>query len=158
VNMSAFEAVEAETILAADRGNPAATSLFGYVRFFVMILVAYGVYFIAKNWFRYRSSVKKRLEEIQDGFQRGLIYRASNDDGAPGKVVRCLELNPEFKKLHEKDWKLVSLGEYLTSLRLMSSSGSSDIPRVLEREIEAMVGAILLQNLGPRFGAAVLPM
>ena len=145
------------------------TSLVGYLRVAGMLFLIYVLYLITNNLYRYRSSIKKRLQEIEADFQRGLVYRSTDtpvnkngnknaDSIPPGKVVRCLELNPEFKLLHEKDWRLVSLGEYLSSLRLLSSTGNADIPRFIEREIEATVGGILLQNLGPRVGAAVLPI
>jgi hypothetical protein len=136
--------------------------------------------------YRYRQSIKRRLDKIEDEFSKGIMVRdanLSNDTkGLSGRVsftgrvhvtgptprreFRCLELNEEFVKLHQDQWKLLSLGQYLTSLR-PRLPGSSDeesakfeekLPEFLERELEATIGAVLLKALGRRFGGAILPL
>jgi hypothetical protein len=133
--------------------------------------------------YRYRQSIKRRLDEIEDEFSKGIMVRDTNPSKgpsgrvsftgrvhvtgpAPRREFRCLELNEEFVKLHQDTWKLMSLGQYLTSLR-PSLPGSSDeesanfgkkLPEFLEHELEATIGAVLLKALGRRFGGAILPL
>lgn len=113
------------------------------------------VFLALYGWIHYRSSIRKRLKEIEAGLSTSLMYRDKKHN--PQKSVRCFELNPEFRKLHP-DSQLVSMGEYLSTLRVIGSTDKEDLPRILERELEATVGAIVLGKLGPRFGAAILPM
>ena len=110
------------------------------------------IYLAFYGWIHYRSSVRKRLRQIEAGLSTSLMYRDKKHN--PKKLIRCFELNPEFRKLHP-DSQLVSMGEYLSTLRAIGSTDKEDLPRILERELEATVGAIVLGKLGPRFGAAI---
>jgi hypothetical protein len=94
------------------------------------------IYFAIYGWIHYRSSIRKRLKEIEAGLSTGLMYRDKKHN--PKKLIRCLELNPEFRKAHP-DFQLVSMGEYLSTLRPIGSTDNEDLPRLLEREMEALV-------------------
>jgi hypothetical protein len=104
----------------------------------------------------YRASIKKKVQYIESRLQRGILFRDKTN--APKKIIRCLELHPDFVQQNADDWNLISMGEYLSTLRPNTPKDDTDIPRLLERELEATIGSILLRSLGPRFGAAVLPM
>ena len=114
----------------------------------------------------YRSSIRKRLKDIERRLNRGLVYRDTTNQSPRKKMVRALELHPQFvKESHEQGWRLMSLGQYLSTLRINQledgdngDEGSISIPKLLERELEATIGSVLLRNLGPRMGAALLPM
>ena len=86
--------------------------------------------------------------------------RAENDAGLFGNL-RLLELNPDFKTRYEKvGWKLESLGSYMARLRpknMPSRMNTEDLPRIIQREIEAGLALGLLKGLGPNLGAALLP-
>jgi hypothetical protein len=121
---------------------------------------------------RYRSTIRKRVQQMEKRLARGLIYRDTKNYNSPNhaqyrkSLRRCLELHPEFVQQHSDDWQLTSLGEYLSTLRAVNhhlteeeeEDGGDCWPKVLEREFEVTIGSILLRNLGPRFGAALLPM
>ena len=86
--------------------------------------------------------------------------RAENDAGLFGNL-RLLELNPDFKTRYDKvGWKLESLGSYMARLRpknMPSRMNTEDLPRIIQREIEAGLALGLLKGLGPNLGAALLP-
>ena len=75
--------------------------------------------------------------------------------------LALLELNPAFYRQATADgWSLMTLGDYLSSLRPKQwpKNFSPDaIPSILQREIEAGLGAALLKVLGPNLGIALLP-
>jgi hypothetical protein len=78
----------------------------------------------------------------------------------PNKI-RMLDLNPFFVEKHKDKWKLMSLGDYISSLRPMVSSSdgtaAQKLPDWMEREMQAALVAALIKGLGPHLGAAVLP-
>jgi hypothetical protein len=86
--------------------------------------------------------------------------------------INMLALSPTFVKQHEgvaehgkQSWQLMSLGEYISSLRpyLATKTQRDDhlnlsvIPHWLETEIQAALAMALLGALGPRLGTVVLP-
>ena len=74
--------------------------------------------------------------------------------------LRLLELTPSFRTKYADEWSLISLGEYLASLRpapLPKPLPQSDVPQIIQREIEAGMAAALLKALGPHVGRALLP-
>jgi hypothetical protein len=118
---------------------------------------------------RYRTLIRKRVEEVERQLARGLIYRdpgrgGANNKSSRNKSVRALELHPPFvEKSRAEGWNLMSLGQYLSTLRINQLDRDEDkdddsIPKLLKKELEATIGAVLLRNLGPRLGAVVLPM
>jgi hypothetical protein len=105
---------------------------------------------------RYRSAIRKRIKEVESQVNRGLVRRDLTS--RPGKVVKVLELYPEFVAASKRDgWKLCSLGEYLSTLRFLG--GDEDVlPGILERELKVAIGSTILQSFGPRVGGAMLPL
>jgi hypothetical protein len=108
--------------------------------------------------FRYRKSIKKRIEEIERGTSEAFkIHRDKNNSGTAllaGKTIRCLELDPTFVA-ENKQWNLMSLGQYLSTLR---PGDVEHTPRFLKKELEVTIGAVLIQKLGRMYGAALLPV
>lgn len=107
---------------------------------------------------RYRKAIKKRLEEIEN---RPLMVRVPYKDTIDKKEIRILELNPEFVRKHKGEWNLISLGQYMRSLRPFSTGNSdedSKLPKFIEVELEAAIGSVLLRALGRRVGGTVLPL
>ena len=113
----------------------------------------------------YRSSIRKRVQQVEQRLALGIVYRdtrSSTPRKPPEKVIRALELHPSF--LNTTD-NVMSLGQYLSSLRINplelkngDDNNNSSLPRFVERELEATIASILLQNFGPRLGGALLPM
>ena len=82
---------------------------------------------------RYRRSIRKRLDQIEDDLSRGLMVRSHTNSyldpetrkfrrsslqmslpvtEQSRKEIFCLELNPDFVERHKRDgWNLISLGE-----------------------------------------------
>ena len=71
---------------------------------------------------------------------------------------RVLELTPEFVQEYAAEWQLMSLGEYLSTLRPAVLPEGVDAPQFIQRELERFMAATLLNYLGPHFGAAILPI
>jgi hypothetical protein len=75
--------------------------------------------------------------------------------------LRLLELNPDFRRRQEEEgWSLLTLGEYMSSLRpkqLPKNVDTRDMPALVRREIESGLSTGLLKALGPNLGRALLP-
>jgi hypothetical protein len=106
---------------------------------------------------RYRRSIQQRLSEMNDLSMTDLMVRVKDPKDGMAKF-KVLDLNPEFRKKHEKEWKLVSMGEYLSTLRPKGLPDGVDAPKAVQREMERYLGSLLIGYLGPRMGSAVLPM
>ena len=130
----------------------------------VGILVLFPISYVIK----YRRSIRRRLLSIES---QGVMVRETvkSRQKRKGRVIHCLELNPAFVEMHKEKWKLVGLGEYLTHLRPRlpgcdengnseDSANNSVLPKFIEHELDAAIGAILLKSLGKRFGGAILPL
>lgn len=112
-------------------------------------------------YFKYKATIKKYVKLLDEQVSRGMVYRDTTSP--PKKVVKVLELHPEFKKKHQDEgWQLCSLGEYLTSLRFITDDGTTknkkNLPKLLERELQVAMGTAILQSFGPRVGGALLPI
>lgn len=113
--------------------------------------------------FRYQSSVRRRLRSLRNSsfFGKGdpfrMIRTTIGDAGASpvAKQLQLLSLDPQFVAKYP-DWSLMSLGDYLSSLRPMLTQ-NEELPDWIESELQNALAAALLANLGPQFGAAVLP-
>lgn len=125
----------------------------------VGVITIPGIYII-----RYWKSVRKQLKALQES----AFFGKSAD---PFRMVRCetnlnatavvpnasiglIELNPEFCQIHNKV-RMVSLGDYLSNLR--PHLAHQMLPEFVEKEIQNAMAAALIRELGPQFGAAVLP-
>lgn len=96
------------------------------------------------RFFRFRKKWKKRQRESS----QGTIIR----DPSRPKTIQCLELSPEFLQKYSRKWNLMSLGDYLSSLR--PSDGSS--VSFLQNEIENTIH-VLLNNYVGRIGSMIIP-
>ena len=123
---------------------------------------------------RYRKSIKSKLHDIDQRLSRGIIIRDKNGGGKGASSSqqherpKFLELYPEFviESAQEVNgsWKLISLGEYLASLRLNTfdkgegNDATNNLPKLIRRELEVTIGSALINHFGPLLGAALLPM
>ena len=117
---------------------------------------------IAVSALRYRGSIQKRLEQIQNSQIFGNDpFRMKRVSACELPVhydkVRLVALNPDFVAQHQHAWRLVSLGDYMASLRPAVQQSPEKLPEWLETELQATLATALLKGLGPQFGTAVLP-
>jgi hypothetical protein len=117
---------------------------------------------------KYTFSIRRRLKQASHRFLQNTpedpfrfvrdasLLKVRKDSG-----MKLLELNPIFQDTFRKEgWNLVSLGDYLTSLKPATVPPSIDpenLPIFIQEEIEAALAVALLQTLGPIMGAAILP-
>ena len=130
----------------------------------VAVTILFG---ILSSIMHYRGAIRKRVQQVEQRLALGIIYRDSTTTTPrrhPKKVIRALELYPSLLKTTDN---VMSLGQYLSSLRINplelqngddNNNNNSSLPRFVERELEATIASILLQNFGPRLGGALLPM
>jgi hypothetical protein len=120
-------------------------------------------------YFKYRASIRKRLKKVQEEswlFGAGVTMErvADKDSKMTAGIfqnLRLLELNPEFKEKYDCEWSLLSLGDYLSSLRpkqLPQGYKMENIPKVVQLELESGLALALLKALGPNMGAALMPV
>lgn len=123
-------------------------------------------------YFRYSASIKRHHDNVKRTLVRGLVYR--DTISKPNKVIKCLELHPEFVKEHSSSWQLCSLGQYLSSLRFFTDNKNNDnatttiknsdgqtnsmASKLLEKELYVVMASLLIQSFGPSIGSALLPM
>ena len=107
--------------------------------------------------YKYRDEIKNRLDEIEKeihvDYKVHRVTDSDDSDNADGKYIRCLELDHDFLA-QNKDWQLMSLGQYLSQL----SPGDNTTPQFLKKHLEIAIGKSLIQLLGKKFGAALLPI
>lgn len=90
--------------------------------------------------------------------EQGLVCR---DTTSASQHIRCLELEEDFLKKHVKQFPMMSMGQYLSQLRVSQDEEDgvqNEIPAILQKELEAVLGGYLLSHLGPRVGPAMLPL
>ena len=130
--------------------------IFGYSPWTIalsLVLIIPTLYYLAVI----RPKITKRIKEIERRLSRGLVYRDTKNPSH--KTIRCLELSDEFIKKNP-GYQMCSFGQYLSTLRAFTdeADGEDSTPALLQRHLEATIGGILLKKLGPRIGAAVLPI
>lgn len=118
-------------------------------------------------YLKYRNSIKrwrKKVEEESLLFGAIRMERRRNNEhrelSSMLRNLRLLEISPSFRMKYGKQYSLVSLGEYVSSLRpapLPKPVPQKDLPEIIQREIEAGMAAALLKALGPSVGRALLP-
>lgn len=135
----------------------------------IAALAAIGVGGLTLFYLRYRNAIKRRIKQVEEeswvfGMGISMERHTSKERDASSSTVfsnlRMLELTPSFRNKYSDDWSLISLGEYLASLRpapLPKPIPQSDVPQIIQREIEAGMAAALLKSLGPSVGRALLP-
>ena len=105
--------------------------------------------------YRYRSAIKKHLREIEANATFAKVVRNKNADTSKKRVI-CMELNPEFVRSNP-GWSMMSFGEYLSQLEPADKSSPFN-QLFYQKELEMLLGKILLDKLGSTYGAALLPM
>lgn len=105
---------------------------------------------------KYRNAIKKRLRLLEQRLEHGLVYR---DPEAP-QHIRCLELEKAFLQQYGMDFPMMSMGQYLSQLRVTPSEDGlqQELPALLQKELQAVLGGYLLSQLGPRIGPFMLPL
>lgn len=128
------------------------------------VQVSLGLTFVGATVFlRYRSFIRRRLRQMEERLEKGLIYRDTSLSTTSKQRFRCLELDPSLvhKDCHGESCRMMSMGEYLSQLRVIEDKDdkvNKEMPDVLKREFQAFLGTYLLSTMGPRIGPAVLPM
>lgn len=121
---------------------------------FLIVLI-----FASYNLYKYYSSIKKRIRDID---QCKLQPKISRDrSGKFRKKIKCLELHPSFVSNIESKWKVMSLGQYLSQLRpskLDANSGVDGYDRFLKRELELTLSKTIVGALGKTYGGVLLPI
>ena len=107
--------------------------------------------------YRYRASIKKHLKEIEANAGISKVIRNKNQDLSTLKNrVICMELAPSFVKANA-DWQMMSMGEYLSQLE--PADKNSPFNHIFyQKELELLLGKLLLEKLGSTYGAALLPL
>ena len=105
--------------------------------------------------YRYRSNIKEKVKEIEEGI--GLVRIVRNKDAAENKNrVVCMELDPKFVKANP-NWKMMSFGEYLSQLEPADPDNAFN-QIFLQKELNLLIGKFMLDNMGRTYGAALLPL
>lgn len=122
--------------------------------FFIVLLAVPSLYYV----FRYKKAIQKRIEEIERSSSKVEIYREKNyTENQQQRKVRCLELHPDFVEKYKDQWQLMSLGQYLSSLRRGEGTVEAEAEAFFKKELEITIGKLLLKFLGKMYGAALLP-
>ena len=104
--------------------------------------------------YRYRASIRERIEEIERTV--GRVVRNRDAGGRSRRRVVCMELDPSFVEANPA-WRMTSLGGYLSQLEPADvRSGFNKL--FLQRELEVAIGGFLLRTLGDTYGSAILPL
>ncbi|CAJ1957013.1 unnamed protein product [Cylindrotheca closterium] len=115
-------------------------------------------------YLKYQGAIRRRLKQInQESWLFGagvtMVRGEPNQGTNLFPNLQLLQINPSFQEAHP-DWKLVGLGDYLATLRpkqLPKGFTAKQIPKLLQRELEAGLASGLLKALGPNLGRALLP-
>ena len=105
--------------------------------------------------YRYRSSIKARVKEIEKNISLVKVVRNTNTKKKKNRVI-CMELDDKFIKNNPR-WNMMSLGAYLSQLEPADDSGLFN-HLFLQKELEITIGDMLLKSLGKTYGAALLPI
>ena len=103
---------------------------------------------------RYNETIKNRIQNIESNFTEVKVYREKVISTNPH--IKCLELSQKFVEKHSGACKMMSLGQYLSSLRYTSEDENTE--SFLKKQLEATIGKLLLNYLGKTYGSALLPM
>lgn len=107
--------------------------------------------------YNYRASIKRHLEEIEVNAGISKVIRNKHADvSTMSNRVVCMELNPAFVRANA-DWQMMSFGEYLSQLE--PADKNSPFNQIFyQKELEVLIGKLLLNKLGNTYGAALLPL
>ncbi|CAJ1939009.1 unnamed protein product [Cylindrotheca closterium] len=115
-------------------------------------------------YLKYQGAIRRRLKQVKEeswlfGAGVTMVRGEPNQDTNVFPNLKLLQVNPSFQKAHP-EWKFVGLGDYLSTLRpkqLPKGFNSKDLPKLVQRELEAGLASGLLKALGPNLGRALLP-
>ena len=118
---------------------------------------------IGQKVYRYRKDIQKRLQQVKE---ESLLFGSLMIRVKPGgdrsiapspfaSRAHILELNPAYCQEHKDRIRLVSLGEYLSTLR--PAVVNVRTPEWVQTEIDATLAVLLRKALGPYMGNALLP-
>ena len=138
-------------------------SIFAYLKAsyqFLHLITALVVIGVPIFYWRYKAAIQRRKEKIKAKLARGLVYR--DKVSRPDRVVKALELHPSFKHAHSH-WPMMSLGEYLSTLRFFTDTEDDDEEgpkrvKMLEKELYVVIASMLMKALGDTVGSAFLPV
>lgn len=135
---------------------------------FLALIIVPPVYFV----YHYRKTIQEKVEEIEHHYSKVRVHRV-RDEIAPNRAhnIDCLELNPKFIKRFEGKFQMMSLGSYLSTLRLPrppprdnenndddnQNNHAKEISKFVRKELEMTLGKLLLNSFGS-YGAALLPL
>lgn len=125
---------------------------FTVVFFTAAAILSFPIYYL----YRYRSSIKRHVKEIEKNISLVRIVRDKNKTNTPPNKIVCMELDESFVKKNESEWSLMSLGDYLAQLSPADPNGFNQL--FLQKELEIILGEMLLKNFGMTYGAALLPL
>jgi hypothetical protein len=117
-------------------------------------------------FFRYRGAIRKRLKQVKEEswiFGAGVTMERVEEPQESEDIfsnLRLLELTPEFVANEKGSMRMMSLGDYMSSLRpkqMPKKMSMDDLPQAVQRELEAGLASALLKALGPNLGRALLP-
>lgn len=124
-----------------------------------------GIVSLVVYW-RYQGAIRQRLKQVREeswlfGAGVTMVRGDANTTTSIFPNLQLLQVNPEFQKAQaKKGWKIVGLGDYLSTLRpkqLPKNFSSKDLPKLVQQELEAGLASGLLKALGPNLGRALLP-
>ena len=113
--------------------------------------------------YRYRSSIKARVKEIEKNVSLVKVVRNTNNQDTTNNTkkkknrVICMELDDKFIKNNPR-WNMMSLGAYLSQLEPADDDSGLFNHLFLQKELEITIGDMLLKSLGKTYGAALLPI
>jgi len=103
---------------------------------------------------KYRKEIRSQLNQLN------LLRMVRMDTSvvAMNPKMKHVELNPDFVKQCGQQYpKMMSLGEYLSSLRPNLTKGQK-LPEWLDTAVQNAITRVLLKALGPRYGKVLLPV
>jgi hypothetical protein len=109
---------------------------------------------------RYAKAVRKAIKQLHDEdrlFNSGMVRLDPEDrPSVSEQPMRILELNPTFVQAN-KHCSMTSLGEYLSSIRPAKFPKDMELSDWMEKELQSVMGLLLLSYLGPNIGKTMLP-
>ena len=141
-----------------------------------LVCVTASAIFVGAQAFRYRRAIKERIEQLEEWTPHIMVRydpsekTTTNNGTSTGEeqddkyvkkdiTIKALELNPRFVQKYstEKGWRMMSLGQYLSSLRPARQTDNQELSSLIHSELEGILGLAILKTLGPRWGRIALP-
>jgi hypothetical protein len=118
------------------------------------------LFLASSHLIRYAKAVRKAIKQLRDEdrlLNSGMVRLDPKDRPSVGEQpMRILELNPKFVEAN-KHCQMTSLGAYLSSIRPAMFPKDMKLSDWMEKELQSVMGLLLLSYLGPNFGKSMLP-